>query len=376
MQFRRIPSLLFLACCACASPPAEGLSRRLPFHVAVAPCEVVALPPAGNQEAEPFLFRMNDVLLTRDIARQLGGDCFVQTTVLRVTDPSEYQMLSSVGRVNSMLQQAKFRSADLFLQTTLRYRPVIRSGWNLKVAPNLALFLVGGPLCWFLGDQTYGVEATLEARLYDLQALQNDGDIQTARTLSEFRVAFTSVDLNLIDRGDWYHYLLSIVIPPSFLALESDSVRAEVAREMAEGLTLGLEAGMRQRAGDIIVARNLVSFSLDTACVSAARQGGRVNLFLDVMQASDQVPGLAAAEVWCQESWQPLELTQVSPDEGAGGGGSGRRFRAVARGLDLGLVPTVKVRVRDLAESPGIRTYTLPIDSAADAEAALAASRD
>jgi hypothetical protein len=206
----------------------------LPKHVAIAPCRLAADPLAPLLDEAPLLLRMSGAGVQDALQARIDGRSYARATRLVPEDPVEFRVLQEEGQFNLLIDQAREDHADLLLTSELRYQPVVTSDWNGLLAPNLALFLIGGPFCWLLEDTTYSVDVTMTAKLYDLRRVPVNQRATRPWEAAQVTASFETTDLGFLDRAEWYHYLLSLLWPPSFMALETEAARRGLADEIAE----------------------------------------------------------------------------------------------------------------------------------------------
>ena len=232
---------LFLAAAACRSSAPVPEGAPLPFHVALIPTEIhdTTVPTATPSEPvypqrsaqsanDDMHLELGSKELSRALERELAR-AFVRTTLLELpADPAELGA-GPLEREHYWQERAHAVGADLLVRTRLLIDPNVVSERNEKFWLNVPLWLMlGGPLCWFVSDRSYGFTARLQAEVFDTSEGHEslaDYTLLQIPLYAEFR----GVDLTLIDRADDVgDYALSILVPAGLLAKETEDVEEEL----------------------------------------------------------------------------------------------------------------------------------------------------
>ena len=243
-------ALLFLLSSACAAPPAAP-PDRLPFHVAVVPVEVQRTDPAelgiwdsdsmGEVRPDEVAFEASfeSGAVSPRLVAELNG-IFARTTELEAPAEEGWAQRPLEERARYWADAAGAAGTDLVLVPTLRYDPRVATETNGLYWLNLPLFLLGGPLAWFVNDRSYELPlARLEIGLHDASAIAiSDGaTLQNNHARIHFGVLeFERASLDLIDRagGSVPPYLYSILIPPGHLASTAEGARESLQEAVVE----------------------------------------------------------------------------------------------------------------------------------------------
>lgn len=239
--------LLWLGACRSAPKYPEG--PLLPFHVALIPTEIHDTSVLTANPSEPVYperssgARTDDMrleLTTAEVSQALRRElehAFVRTTLLALpSDPARLASLSPAQRDQYWQEEARKAGADLLLRTRLSFDPAIDGARNEKFWLNLPLFLLGGPMCYFVGDRRYGLSARLQAEVFDTSE-GHDALGDYALLTIPLYVEFRDVDLRFLDRADGVgQYALSLLVPAGLLARETDAIEAELEERLPQDL--------------------------------------------------------------------------------------------------------------------------------------------
>jgi len=237
-----------LACRSAAPLPEDPL----PFHVALAPAETLDsnLPiieareasyatqeePEAQQPTGKLQLRLDSERVTQGLAEALRRG-FARVTVLAPPEDENFAQASESDRAKYWQEQALTAGADLWVQPSVQYEPKIERETNEKFWLNLPLFLLGGPFCYFVGDNTYNARVKLNADFIDISSPRDDPLDNTVLRIP-IQVEFEGTDLTFIDRADDAgDYLLSIIVPAGFLSRSSDDVVDEVREEIIDEIS-------------------------------------------------------------------------------------------------------------------------------------------
>jgi len=254
---------MLAAGCAANAPRSEA---PLPFHVAVVP---IGVPSSVETDAEGVVLALDSERITCDIVDELDGRVFSRASAIDLPSSvgaEEFNAWSGPERDAWTLEAARTLEADLLLEWEVDAHSPVEHESNEKFWLNLPLFLLGGPACWFVDDQTYHVDARLSGILSDL------GPVNAGRTtlqrggsrLSDLEARVDDATLDFLDRvgGNPGQLVLSVLVPPGFLGREG--ARAEEAlSEKVSGL---LATELRNRVSDdrnrILRGERLIDFYL------------------------------------------------------------------------------------------------------------------
>jgi hypothetical protein len=330
---RMLPLAGLLASAACSSTATEASRVHLPFHVAVMPIEIVAKTgaPRAETDREAEASDVLDVNLELDEAavsaafvEALGSECFVRASLLDYPEgetPKSFRSLPDADQVKHWVQAGREAGADLLLRGSLTHHQLVRTDINDAFWLNLPLFLLGGPMTYFVDDRSYFLEARFRSSVYDLPALERDLEagsvtLTPGRRLQDVRPDMREATLDFIDRADGVgDYALSILVPSGLLATETEDVEAELERQiviaLADDLVREIAAGSEQ----LLNADLLVQFVLrpeDLRLEPGAAGDGHVLTGVVLLQ---ELEGGAPSMSKCRLSWAGGSRLEKSFDE-------------------------------------------------------------
>jgi hypothetical protein len=257
---------LLLGSCASQAQRDEPL---LPFHVALVPIQSSTAPESSDPPASESSLKLeiDPSALSSELRSTLESTCFARVTLLAPpaeTSGDEFARWSPEKRNQYWIAESAKAGADLILESELRATPVLRGTTNEKFWLNLPLFLIGGPFCYFIGDNSYSGDARLDAWLYDLRPIAaahasiSDGRSELAHVQARFR----GTDLDFLDRagGSVGSYAASLVVPAGLLARKSDNVEHCVADNAKSELAQGLMRELRSESERVLVGERVSSF--------------------------------------------------------------------------------------------------------------------
>jgi hypothetical protein len=255
-----------LAACA-------GQARRdepaLPFHVALIPIQCAAPSDATGASADHdgLKLAIDPVALSAHLRSTLEATCFARVTLLAEPEDSsaeEFARWSPEQRNAYWIAASTRAGADLILESELRAAPELRGNMNEKFWLNLPLFLLGGPFCYFIGDNSYLGDARLDAWLYDLRPIAaSQTTLADGRSeLTHVQARFRGTDLDFIDRagGNVGSFAASLVIPAGLLARNNESVEHCVADTAIADLAQGLMKELRGESEHVLLGEHVTSF--------------------------------------------------------------------------------------------------------------------
>lgn len=281
---------LALAACKTAAP----LDQRppLPFHVALAPVASADvrtdLRAGSGGDATEMRIAPDERLqsaLTRAIAAALRERAFAQVTILppATTDPDPAAVAK---RDAELVRGAREHGADLLLCVDLAVQPILREEKNGVFWVNFPLFLIGGPFGWWIPDHTYTADAQVTGWFYDPRALGGGADeaaLRASRELASASRRAERMDLRFTERADDAgDYLLSMVWPCGFLAVESDELEAELAARVVDQLAKGLARSVLEQSAEL--ERGDAPFALDLTRSGIASDGNGSHVLRGVVR--------------------------------------------------------------------------------------------
>lgn len=355
-------ALLLGACRSTAKLP-EG--PPLPFHVALIPTEIHDTSVLTDTPSEPVYAErapaspgddMRLELVTDDVSRALCDElarAFVRTTLLELpAERAQLDALSPKERERYWQERARAAGADLLMRTILLVDPAVEGGRNEKFWLNLPLFLLGGPVCYFVGDRRYEASARLQAEVFDVsEGHESLGDYALLKI--PLYAEFKGLDLRFIDRahgvGD---YALSLLVPAGLLARATDTIESELERRLPAELGRELTAKVLAVRSQFEQNLALGSFKLEA---QAARVGpgleGKLRLRVPVQE-------LTASNALYRYELRAGDTVLSRRDFPAGAATDGRRFIEEDFALPAG-AEYLTVRVVDA--SSNTRSYTLRV---------------
>ena len=266
-------AVLLAPLCACASSRGgEETGEPLPFLVAVVPVSKTITSDAflidlAIEPAEELELVIDDAEMTARLVEAVSrsgragrGRFMVFTSLPAPMDaegwnPEDYEAY--------WVQSAQVVDADLLLSCDLEHAEAVATEKNGQFLLNLPLFLLGGPLTYFVADRSYYVDASLTCQLYDLAAFRGAESIESTAFLARVTTAFKQTTMNFIDRTEFTdtgEVLASLLVPAGFLASETDAVNESLRTTVVDGLASGLATELRRKHEDILLARRLGGF--------------------------------------------------------------------------------------------------------------------
>lgn len=289
-----ILTLLGLASCAAQQESLTG--EPLPFHLALMPTEMldtsVTATLAGSEPVAVPRDADNDMRLalaapevSQALARNLER-AFTRTTLLAPPeDEQRYAAMNEVERDLWWQERARAAGADLLLRTRLLYDPRIEQERNEKFWLNLPLFLIGGPMCYFVGDRSYRVSARLQGEIYEISAEHLELDPFALLQLPLY-VEAAEEDLRFLDRADGAgHYAASLIVPAGLLARRTAHVERELEQRVPHSLGNALTSKVFAGRAELERKPELGGFLLEAGSVRAVGTGdGRTRLTIPVRE--------------------------------------------------------------------------------------------
>jgi len=361
-----IPLLLVAALAACSSPRRVPEASPLAFHVALIPTEIHDTSVSTATPSEPVYagapsgpdddmrLELSTDAVSRALCDELGA-AFVRATLLELPDdPAALAALGPVEVERYWQERAREAGADLLVRTRLLLDPSVDGGRNEKFWLNLPLFLLGGPMCYFVGDRSYALGARLQAEVFDVSEGHEVLD-DYALLAIPLHVEFDEADLRFLDRASGAGvYALSLLVPSGLLARETASIEGELEERVPRELGRELAAQVLAERAQFEQNLTLGAFALESRSAKVERgPGGRVSVRVPVQELS-RVGALHRYEL-CSGS-----TLLASSDFSAAPASAGRRVIEAELELPDG-VEYLGVRVTD--GGANVRSYTLRIAS-------------
>ena len=287
---------IVLGAAGCATKQVAQLEHPLPFHLVIAPASVKPRPtlasarsrdedaPAAEDEVarDSFPLRLPSPLVSDQIGIALASSGFSRVTVM--TDDSDTPIFLQNGSVNRQwVREARSIGGDLLLTLEVEHLPTVQHAPNRLYWFNLALFLIGGPLCYFVDDHNYQTEVRLLANIYDISDPTRSND-QSLVLGHPVEANFTETDLNFLERagGSVGSYALSFVWPASHLATDNEQVSAVMADGISQELAAQVWETICTEVEAIERQKRLAPFAVPRDEVSVTRTKGTVNIRVPV----------------------------------------------------------------------------------------------
>lgn len=350
---------------ACRSAPTLPEGNRLPFHVALIPTEIHDTSVLTDTPSEPVYAdapadaAQDDMRLelttaaVSDALREELGHAFVRTTLLELPeDAAKLDGLGAAEREQYWQERAREAGADLLVRTRLLIDPAIDGERNEKFWLNLPLFLLGGPMCYFVGDRSYGLGARLQAEVFDVSEGHEILDDYAVLTIPLY-VETKETDLRFLDRADGAgDYALSLLVPSGLLARETETIEEELGERVPSDLGRELAAKVLAQRSQFEQNLALGAFKLESDVARFEPRGpGRIHVSVPVQE----LPGAAALHRY---ELRHAGAVLASHEFSASVDGSGRHLIEDDLQLPEG-AEYLNVRLMDARAN--VRSYTLAI---------------
>ncbi|MFQ5654606.1 MAG: hypothetical protein ACE5GW_07735 [Planctomycetota bacterium] len=347
--------------------------RSLPFHVAVIPVEVEEgiRVLEGEEQQGDFRVRLTGPEVTAALVDKLSRSCFTKATWLEYPEemePEEFKRQPEEEQDQHWIREAEKIHADLVLECALHYSPEIRSHTTEKFWLNLPLFLIGGPLTFFVNDREYRAPADLSATIYDLnpayarkRAMRERGS-RLLTLSSEFR----SVSLDFQERAgkNVGSYLAALVVPSGLLATDSDRAKVRVKEELLRTVCRELAVRIGEKADELLFARRIASFFVNPEELRVERsQGDQIDISgAVVLRRTEGVERLYEYRITAGDDTVLRTFGEGVPDvERSVGGESYYRYQ-IHEMLPLpASVDSLQVRIWEVSRGINSRSYTFPV---------------
>jgi hypothetical protein len=355
--------LLLLALAGCAGPGARP-SAKLPFHVAVIPVRVSPDRSSGPQ-TDVIEYKIDSAALSRKLAADLEHD-FVRVTLLAPPEgtPDPNPDAESVSDA-AWIQMAEGIHADLLLECEATHKPWVRGERNDRFWLNLPLYLLGGPICYFVKDVTYPCEARLQGSFHELgtissgQASLEDGLALVLRSQTRFE----AVSLNFADRASSKvgRYSPTLLLPPGLLSQETEEAAACVEKAVVAGLAQGFCKEVSERSENFLIVDRLWDFYLEPSA-RATPEGDHYRLRAEVLIDDNGGGRLDAYRVRAGDETFVADFEDASTE--VAGGTSRHKVRRYPIDTVLNTLDEVDVLNLEVIEggrTPRVRTFTVPV---------------
>ena len=362
---------------ACSSTDEQGPTRTLPFHVAILPVEVTAEAeapaPVGEdppEVAEEVTLVFNETDVTAGLTQALGERCFVLATPLTYREEvgrDEFLARPPAEQDRHWIQAAQDIRADLLVSAQLVHREQVRTDINNSFWLNLPLFLLGGPMTYFVDDRSYYLDAELDVELFELQPLVSqtttlenqdarlqriDSDIQEAR-------------LDFLDRADHAgHYALSIIVPSGLLATESEEVAVELQAAMIDALVSEVVRKIDDQSSLLVQADDLVDFHMipEDLRVVRADEGYELQGEVLLRRRRNAAPSMGTGRLqWGEASSAQVRFEDFTVEESQGRRDGYLRYPFRFPLPDDELPSVARLTLTDGSADQKSRTYHLPL---------------
>jgi len=271
---------LLASACASGPPPAP---EPLPFHVALVPLESIEMREASDSRkgaATEMLIETDPALFSELLVTSLEQDAGFARASLLEWDPAVPEDALKEEKDRMWFRQAREVGADLILVCEMSLSPIVYQNRNSLFLVNIPVWFMVGPVSWLMRDRTYHIDADLTASFYSPELLESEPNSESE---SDFvvltdrmaRVAavtthFGELDKNFISRaqGRLSRYALTIIVPPGFVARQSDALAVSLTAVTEGALCQGVATLVQSRARDIVHGDYLAPFYLVPADLS------------------------------------------------------------------------------------------------------------
>ena len=265
-----LASVLLGACRSVDPPP----SRPMPFHVALAPIQVVEVIDDYDGAGHRLELGPNELeRLNANLTRELSASSFVQLTRLE----SLAAPLGFDNDVSAFLQAARSNTrADLLITFKLRHGTTIYEETNPYIQSAAPFTWLPGPQLWFVPDRRYGARCTLNVYVYDLSRFEHRagvGPVGIRPWFFSHTVTLSQLYLNYIDRVGWKlaYYLPGLILPSVILDLEDEDFEQDLRELMVDRLAEQLAQELQGRSIDLIRNEHEYGFFLEDQFTNIVR---------------------------------------------------------------------------------------------------------
>ncbi|MBK8177411.1 MAG: hypothetical protein IPK67_00600 [Planctomycetes bacterium] len=241
--------------------------------------------PPEQIESDSVRVSIDPAALGSAIETSLRDASFVRVSTLR--GPGEQPRSRTDGAADQEMEprddrahrdwwvdRAIAENVDLLALGTITFSPAASGAINDRFWLNLPLFLLGGPMCWFVGDRSYTMQARLDLRLYDVRLIEQKraelGD--RAAEISSYQVEYSGAALSFVERSgrNVGSYALSILIPSGLLSRSNDRIGQELQEDAVDSLVALLREGIDGDRERLLLPSG-VNFSVRPEEVAARR---------------------------------------------------------------------------------------------------------
>jgi hypothetical protein len=361
------------ALAACSTTSRTKRDVAFPLHVAVAPVQVSELTETDVSASNAFTIKLDAGAVDVSLARELGGGLFARVTTLEYPadkTTAEFAAARPEAQFAHWVRSARAADADVLLVPALSYRPEIEASKDVvNVAVNLPVFLFLGPVSYWVADARYDVQAELVADLFDVTMMDESGRFSSWQLLTKLRRQFggTRYDYNeRVDRA--LDYLLTVIVPPSFLETRTDQVVANLREDVVADLSASIVDQLADDRRRVLMPMAGASFCLAPGEMHATRyEDGTLVLEGPVYQTagSGRLAGYSVFlgdQTYDRTFRSPVPVEERPRDLLAGGL---RRYELSDRVPDVGAgVESVRIEIRDSGTSPRVRSFSCQVREA------------
>lgn len=375
-------------------PGCAGLARQetppLPFHVALIPVRTAAValrpppPPLPPLDPEappreppppPLRLTIDGPLATAACAAALAQRCFVQVSALDYPEGVSAEQFAAERTPRQQeawwIEQALARQADLVLRCEMRYDEVVESETNGLFVPNLVLFALGGPFCYFLDDRDYDVRAEFDCEFFDVAALSGARGAAPIAPQLDRRLALLDprlkprpCALDFVDRtagASTSFYLASLLVPAGLLCQRAGQVREEVTAALVAQLCADLAEEIVAKRERLLAPATRAPFRLEPEVAFRARRtdAGQLEVAGEVLLSPRD--GVDRLHAWSVAAGGALVRAPMPPPAVEGESLRYRLALQLPAPTDAA-ARTVQVVVTDATRDRFARTFTVPIE--------------
>lgn len=382
---------------ACSSVAVQAADDApLPFHVALIPVrpETAELrppeppapppdpdgPPDRRPPPPPLEIEVSPEMATRACAEALEERSFVRVTTLEypagLDGESFAAQLTREEQDAHWVDAARAAGADLVLRCGLRYDPRVASDTNGLFVPNLALFLLGGPFCYFLDDRDYDVRAELDGEFFDVAPSVRAKELAAGRpgqppprldrseALLDPRLKSRRYPLDFVDRSAGaspVFWVTSLVVPAGLLCQRAGRVREEVTEALIAQLFADLAGEIATKNERLLAPEGRTPITLDPEPGFRAVRRGDGEVEVEGVVVLHPRDGVDRLHAWSVQAGGEVARGRA-PEPVADG--DALRYRLAARVACAADAQHVTLTVTDATRFRNARTFSFPIEGA------------